>query len=68
MDPDAKLQLPFCATYPIVSDPALAKRVRQHYHPYSSKEFVITAGRDEHDSHLCDAGEARMTDCMAEVA
>jgi glucose dehydrogenase len=36
-------QLPFCATYPVVSDPTLAKRVRQHYHPYLSKEFVITA-------------------------
>ena len=36
-------QLPFCATYPVVTDPALAPRVRQQYHPYSSKEFVITA-------------------------
>jgi len=36
-------QPPFCSTYPIVSDPELAKRVRQHYHPYQSREFVITA-------------------------
>ena len=36
-------QPPFCSTYPIVTDPELAKRVRQHYHPYQSTEFVITA-------------------------
>lgn len=36
-------QLPFCATYPIVKDPGLAKRVRPSYHPYLVNEFVITA-------------------------
>jgi quinohemoprotein ethanol dehydrogenase len=36
-------QLPFCSTFPIVQDQELAKRVRPHYHPYQSQEFVITA-------------------------
>jgi alcohol dehydrogenase (cytochrome c) len=36
-------QLPFCSTYPIVSDPELAKRVRQSFYPYQANEFVITA-------------------------
>jgi quinoprotein glucose dehydrogenase len=36
-------QTPFCATYPIVSDPELAKRVRPTFHPYLVSEFVITA-------------------------
>jgi glucose dehydrogenase len=35
--------LPFCATYPIVKDPDLARRVRPSYHPYQVNEFVITA-------------------------
>jgi quinoprotein glucose dehydrogenase len=34
-------QQPFCTTYSTVSDPALAKRVRQTWQPFSSKEFVI---------------------------
>jgi alcohol dehydrogenase (cytochrome c) len=36
-------QTPFCATYPIVSDPELAKRVRPMFHPYMAYEYVITA-------------------------
>jgi glucose dehydrogenase len=36
-------QQPFCTTYPIVSDPELAKRVKPFFHPYLSKEFVITS-------------------------
>ena len=36
-------QTPFCATYPIVGDPELAKRVRPAFHPYLVNEFVITA-------------------------
>jgi alcohol dehydrogenase (cytochrome c) len=36
-------QLPFCATYPIVSDPELAKRVRPSQYPYQVNELVITA-------------------------
>ena len=36
-------QQPFCTTYPIVTDPELAKRVRPFFHPYLSKEFVITS-------------------------
>jgi quinohemoprotein ethanol dehydrogenase len=36
-------QQPFCMQYPIVTDPELAKRVRPFFHPYLSKEFVITA-------------------------
>jgi glucose dehydrogenase len=36
-------QVPFCATYAIVSDPALASRVRQIFHPYQVNEFVITS-------------------------
>ena len=36
-------QTPFCATYPHVADPELAKRVRQQYYPYQVNEFVITA-------------------------
>jgi glucose dehydrogenase len=35
--------LPFCATYPIVSDPELAKRVRPIYTPYSIKEMYIVS-------------------------
>jgi quinohemoprotein ethanol dehydrogenase len=35
--------LPFCSTYPIVTDPELARRVRPSYHPYLVNEFVITA-------------------------
>ena len=36
-------QEPFCATYPIVTDPELAARVRQSFHPYQVNEFVITS-------------------------
>jgi quinoprotein glucose dehydrogenase len=36
---------PFCATYPIVADPELAKRVRPLYTPYSIKEmFIVSHG------------------------
>src|SRR6185503_11028902 len=34
-------QQPFCATYPIVADPELAKRRRPSFHPYQVNEFVI---------------------------
>jgi quinohemoprotein ethanol dehydrogenase len=34
-------QQPFCMTYPTVTDPALASRVRPSFHPFQSKEFVI---------------------------
>jgi PQQ-dependent dehydrogenase (methanol/ethanol family) len=34
---------PFCATFPIVSDPEMAKRARQMYFPYSTKEFYIVS-------------------------
>jgi quinoprotein glucose dehydrogenase len=36
-------QTPFCAIYPIVRDPELAKRVRPTFHPYLASEFIITA-------------------------
>jgi glucose dehydrogenase len=36
-------QLPFCSTYPSVSDPDLAKLVRPSQYPYQVNEFVITA-------------------------
>ncbi len=36
-------QTPFCMTYPIVTDPELAKRVRPSFHPYLMKEYIITA-------------------------
>ncbi|MEQ1898427.1 MAG: PQQ-binding-like beta-propeller repeat protein [Vicinamibacterales bacterium] len=36
-------QTPFCMTYPIVSDPQLAKRVRQMFTPYQAKEYILTA-------------------------
>ena len=34
---------PFCATYPLVSDPEARQRARQMYTPYSTKEFYIVA-------------------------
>ena len=34
---------PFCATYPVLSDPEAIKRARQMYTPYSTKEFYIVA-------------------------
>jgi quinoprotein glucose dehydrogenase len=34
---------PFCAIYPIVADPELAKRVRPLYTPYSIKEMLIVS-------------------------
>jgi len=36
-------QQPFCATYPQVNDPELAKRIRPMFHPYLANEFVITS-------------------------
>jgi quinohemoprotein ethanol dehydrogenase len=36
-------QEPFCATFPAVKDPELAKRVRPMFHPYLVNEFVITS-------------------------
>ena len=36
-------QQPFCATYPIVTDPELAKRVKPMFYPYQANEFVITS-------------------------
>lgn len=36
-------QQPFCMTYPIVSDPELAKRVRPMFHPYQAKDYIITS-------------------------
>ena len=34
---------PFCATYPLVSDPEAKKRARQMYTPYSTTEFYIVS-------------------------
>ncbi len=34
---------PFCATFPIITDPELAKRARQMYFPYSVKEFFTVS-------------------------
>ena len=34
---------PFCATFPIVSDPEKAKRARPMFWPYSTKEFFIVS-------------------------
>jgi glucose dehydrogenase len=34
---------PFCATYPIVADPELAKRVRPMYHPWLVNEMIIAS-------------------------
>jgi quinoprotein glucose dehydrogenase len=34
-------QQPFCATYPEVTDPELAKRRRPSFHPYQVGEFLI---------------------------
>ena len=40
-------QVPFCAVYPKVEDPELAKRARPLFHPYLVNEFVITSpGQD----------------------
>ncbi len=36
-------QQPYCAIYPRVTDPDLVGRVRPLFHPYLSKEFVITS-------------------------
>ena len=36
-------QSPFCATYPNVSDPELAKRRRPMFHPYQVNAFVIVS-------------------------
>jgi glucose dehydrogenase len=34
---------PFCSTFPIISDAELAKRARQMYFPYSTKELYIVS-------------------------
>jgi quinohemoprotein ethanol dehydrogenase len=34
---------PFCATYPIIMDPERAKRARQMYFPYSTRDLVIVS-------------------------
>lgn len=34
---------PFCATYPMIANPEIAKRARQMYTPYSTKELVIVS-------------------------
>jgi quinoprotein glucose dehydrogenase len=34
---------PFCATYPIVEDPELAKRARPMFHPWLVNEVIITS-------------------------
>jgi glucose dehydrogenase len=34
---------PFCATFPIASDPEKAKRARPMFYPYSTKEFFIVS-------------------------
>jgi glucose dehydrogenase len=34
---------PFCATYPDVKDPELAKRARQMFHPWLIQDFVIAS-------------------------
>jgi quinoprotein glucose dehydrogenase len=34
---------PFCSTFPIVTNPELAKQARQMYFPYSIKEFFIVS-------------------------
>ena len=34
---------PFCATYPMIANPELAKRARPIYHPYSIKEAYIVS-------------------------
>ena len=40
-------QQPYCATYPRVTDPELAKKVRPLFHPYLANEVVITSpGQD----------------------
>lgn len=40
---DGQPQPPFCATFPIIENPELAKRARPFYHPNQVKEFVITS-------------------------
>lgn len=36
---------PFCQTFPVITDPELAKRARQIYHPYSTKErYIVSHG------------------------
>jgi quinohemoprotein ethanol dehydrogenase len=36
---------PFCQTFPVISDPELARRARQIYHPYSIKEkYILSHG------------------------
>ena len=36
-------QQPFCATYPLVTDPELAKRARPSFHPFLVNDFVINS-------------------------
>ena len=40
---DGQPQAPFCATFPIIENPELARRARPFYHPNQVKEFVITS-------------------------
>jgi glucose dehydrogenase len=35
--------LPFCSTYPVITNPELVKQGRQMYFPYSIKEFFIVS-------------------------
>ena len=36
-------QLPYCWTYPVITDSELAPRVRERFHPYLMNDFVITS-------------------------
>lgn len=36
-------QQPYCAIYPRIADPELARRARPVFHPYQAGEFVITS-------------------------
>ena len=36
-------QQPFCATWPLITDPELKPRARQIFHPHSVNEFLIVA-------------------------
>src|SRR5439155_13040835 len=42
---------PFCSTFPIITDPDLAKRARQIYTPYSTKEsYIVSHGGSSYGS------------------
>ena len=49
-------QTPYCAVYPKVADPELARRVRPLYHPYLANEFVITSPGQDGGGGLWRAG------------